>query len=60
MMRDAPSKSSIWWGRFTTEANVYDELDKTLARARRNTLGDLLARTRDRMPDKEDLVQMGF
>src|SRR5699024_6743295 len=35
-----------------TKANVYDGLDKLLARARRNTLGDLLARTRDRMPDK--------
>src|SRR5690625_5834231 len=36
----------------STEANLYDGLDKMLARARRNTLGDLLARTRDRMPDK--------
>lgn len=35
-----------------TETNVHDELGKLLARARRNTLGDLLARTRDRMPDK--------
>lgn len=32
--------------------NTSDELEKLLERARRNTLGDLLARTRDRMPDK--------
>ncbi|MBM7600282.1 fatty-acyl-CoA synthase [Virgibacillus halotolerans] len=35
-----------------TESHVNDELDQTLSRARRNTLGDLLARTRDRMPEK--------
>ncbi|MBY7142956.1 long-chain-fatty-acid--CoA ligase [Virgibacillus sp. NKC19-3] len=34
------------------EANVQDGLDRILERARRNTLGDLLARTRGRMPDK--------
>lgn len=34
------------------ELNVHDGLDRLLARARRNTLSDLLARTRDRMPDK--------
>ncbi|WP_249870611.1 acyl-CoA synthetase [Oceanobacillus saliphilus] len=35
-----------------SEATVQDELAKMLDRARRNTLGDLLARTRDRMPNK--------
>ncbi|WP_026905575.1 fatty acyl-CoA synthetase [Paucisalibacillus globulus] len=35
-----------------TDSNVFDGLDRLLERARRNTLGDLLARTRDRMPDK--------
>ncbi|MFD1040423.1 fatty acyl-CoA synthetase [Virgibacillus byunsanensis] len=35
-----------------TEANVQDGLNEMLKRARRNTLGDLLARTRDRTPDK--------
>ncbi|WP_081755977.1 acyl-CoA synthetase [Paucisalibacillus sp. EB02] len=35
-----------------TDSNVIDELDRLLERARRNTLGDILARTRDRMPDK--------
>ncbi|GAB3061069.1 acyl-CoA synthetase [Virgibacillus ainsalahensis] len=35
-----------------TEANVHDGLKKLLNRANRNTLGDLLARTRDRMPEK--------
>ena len=35
-----------------TETNVHDGLDKLLERARRNTLGDLLARTRERMPEK--------
>ena len=34
------------------ESHVNDELDKMLSRVRRNTLGDLLARTSDRMPDK--------
>ncbi|MFC2947094.1 acyl-CoA synthetase [Virgibacillus sediminis] len=34
------------------ETNAKDGLEKTLERARRNTLGDLLARTRERMPDK--------
>ncbi|QQK80109.1 long-chain-fatty-acid--CoA ligase [Salicibibacter cibi] len=37
-----------------TKAN--EELDKTLARARRQTLGDLLARTRERMPDKLAII----
>ncbi|WP_010650251.1 acyl-CoA synthetase [Oceanobacillus massiliensis] len=32
--------------------NVLGNVDRLLQRARRNTLGDLLARTRDRMPDK--------
>lgn len=35
-----------------TDSKVLDELDKLLERARRNTLGDLLTRTRQRMPDK--------
>ncbi|MEC5423802.1 acyl-CoA synthetase [Virgibacillus sp. C22-A2] len=35
-----------------TETNVQGDLNKMLERARRNTLGDLLARTRDRMPEK--------
>lgn len=35
-----------------TETNVTDDLNKMLERARRNTLGDLLARTRDRTPEK--------
>ncbi|WP_229683242.1 acyl-CoA synthetase [Virgibacillus oceani] len=34
------------------QANENMELSKMLERARRNTLGDLLARTRDRMPEK--------
>lgn len=34
------------------ETNVHSELGKVLDRARRNTLADLLARTRDRNPDK--------
>lgn len=34
------------------ESNVSDDLGRMLERARRNTLGDLLARTRDRMPEK--------
>lgn len=41
------------------KANVYDDLDKMLARARRNTLGDLLTRTRERIPDKLALVYQG-
>ncbi|WP_235000375.1 acyl-CoA synthetase [Virgibacillus dakarensis] len=32
--------------------NVNDQLSSMLQRARRNTLGDILARTRDRTPDK--------
>lgn len=32
--------------------NVHDELTKLVERARRNTLGDLLDRTKDRMPNK--------
>lgn len=35
-----------------TESHVNEELGKMLSRARRNTLGDLLARTRDRTPEK--------
>ncbi|SHG19377.1 fatty acyl-CoA synthetase [Ornithinibacillus halophilus] len=35
-----------------TDANVLGELEKTLKRARRNTMGDLLLRTRERMPEK--------
>lgn len=35
-----------------TDSNVLDGLDQLLERARRNTLGDLLARTRERMPEK--------
>ncbi|MFD2042882.1 acyl-CoA synthetase [Ornithinibacillus salinisoli] len=35
-----------------TDTNVLDGLNKMLERARRNTLGDLLARTRERVPDK--------
>ncbi|WP_198023312.1 acyl-CoA synthetase [Virgibacillus sp. SK37] len=31
---------------------IYDELDQLLQRVRRNTLGDLLARTAERTPDK--------
>lgn len=34
------------------KTNVFGELDMLLNRARRNTLGDLLARTRDRAPEK--------
>src|SRR5690625_4173977 len=41
------------------KANVYDDLDKMLARARRNTLGDLLTRTQERIPDKLALVYQG-
>src|SRR5690625_7649615 len=39
-----------------TETNVHDELEKMLARTRRNTLGDLLVRTRERMPEKAAVV----
>lgn len=35
-----------------TDSNVLEGLDQLLERARRNTLGDLLARTRERMPEK--------
>lgn len=35
-----------------TETNVHSDLNRMLERARRNTLGDLLARTRDRIPEK--------
>ncbi|MEN2767814.1 fatty acyl-CoA synthetase [Ornithinibacillus xuwenensis] len=35
-----------------TDSNVVDELSNVLERARRNTLGDLLARTSERMPEK--------
>ncbi|WP_084268617.1 acyl-CoA synthetase [Oceanobacillus damuensis] len=38
------------------EASVQDVLQKMVERARRNTLGDLLARTRDRLPDKFAIV----
>lgn len=38
------------------KAGTTQELDKTLARARRQTLGDLLARTRERMPNKLALI----
>ncbi|MFC3038768.1 fatty acyl-CoA synthetase [Virgibacillus xinjiangensis] len=41
------------------EANAADRLDKTLARARRNTLGDLLARTRERLPSKFAIAYKG-
>jgi len=34
------------------EMNQYIDLDKQLERARRNTLGDVLTRTRDRTPNK--------
>src|SRR5699024_6129252 len=34
------------------EMNQFIDLDKQLERARRNTLGDILTRTRDRMPNK--------
>src|SRR5690625_976723 len=39
-----------------TETNVHDELEKMLARTRRNTMGDLLVRTRERMPEKAAVV----
>lgn len=35
-----------------TDSNVLDGLRQLLERVRRNTLGDLLARTRERMPEK--------
>lgn len=35
-----------------TDTNVQNDLEKMLQRARRNTLGDLLARTRERTPTK--------
>ncbi|WP_236687081.1 fatty acyl-CoA synthetase [Ornithinibacillus californiensis] len=35
-----------------TDSNVLDGLEQMLERARRNTLGDLLARTRERAPEK--------
>lgn len=38
------------------KAGTMQELDKTLARARRQTLGDLLARTRERMPNKLAII----
>ncbi|GAB3803269.1 fatty acyl-CoA synthetase [Virgibacillus kimchii] len=38
------------------ETNVHNELEKLLVRTRRNTLGDLLVRTRERMPEKEAIV----
>ncbi|HLS08699.1 acyl-CoA synthetase [Lentibacillus sp.] len=41
------------------ETNVSGDLDSMLDRARRNTLGDLLARTRDRMPEKFAVVYKG-
>lgn len=41
------------------ETNVSDDLGEMLNRARRNTLGDLLARTRDRMPEKFAVVYKG-
>nr|WP_188631868.1 fatty acyl-CoA synthetase [Lentibacillus kapialis] len=41
------------------ESNVSENFDAVLDRARRNTLGDLLARTRDRMPEKFALVYKG-
>lgn len=36
----------------STDSNVLDGLNQLLERVRRNTLGDLLARTRERMPEK--------
>ncbi|MFB4166985.1 acyl-CoA synthetase [Virgibacillus sp. JSM 102003] len=42
-----------------TETNVHGDLGKMLQRARRNTLGDLLARTRDRMPEKLAITYEG-
>lgn len=38
------------------ESNVHDGLEKLLARTRRNTLGDLLVRTRERMPEKSAVI----
>ncbi|WP_240452281.1 acyl-CoA synthetase [Virgibacillus sp. YIM 98842] len=38
------------------ETNVHDELEKMLVRTRRSTLGDLLVRTRERMPEKAAVV----
>ncbi|GEL77233.1 acyl-CoA synthetase [Tenuibacillus multivorans] len=35
-----------------TDTNVAEDLNQMLMRARRNTLGDLLVRTRERVPDK--------
>ncbi|TFJ93250.1 fatty acyl-CoA synthetase [Lentibacillus salicampi] len=43
----------------SVETNVSDDLRLMLDRARRNTLGDLLARTRDRMPEKFAFVYNG-
>lgn len=41
------------------ETNVMGQLDKLLTRARRNTLGDLLTRTRERNPDKFAIAYQG-
>jgi fatty-acyl-CoA synthase len=38
------------------ETNIHNDLEKMLVRTRRNTLGDLLVRTRERMPEKEAIV----
>lgn len=39
-------------GSVSVDTNVSNDFEKVLERARRNTLGDLLLRTRERMPDK--------
>ncbi len=41
------------------DANVSEDLGGMLVRARRNTLGDLLTRTRDRMPEKIAIAYNG-
>ncbi|WP_411955213.1 acyl-CoA synthetase [Alkalibacillus sp. S2W] len=41
------------------DTNVSNDFEKVLERARRNTLGDLLLRTRERMPDKFALDYVG-
>lgn len=46
-------------GIMNVDANVSEDLGGMLVRARRNTLGDLLTRTRDRMPEKSLLLTMG-
>ncbi|RKQ33876.1 fatty acyl-CoA synthetase [Oceanobacillus halophilus] len=43
----------------SVKSNEELELSKTLERARRNTLGDLLSRTTDRYPDKDAIAYNG-